>query len=187
MRLGFTAPSDFTLFNDHEGVLGVGRDRSVLYFSCTTEKIEGPLADWMRNELKPTPTNIEATVIGGAEAAIGSRPRGSDTGLDQIRYVLIRRGKGVCYFNLMSEGPDRDRRIDTLVTAARSFHALTAAEAEALRPYSLHVVSSSGTTAVALAAHMPYADHKMLRLLVLNGVDSPEALMRLPQVKVVVP
>ena len=32
-----------------------------------------------------------------AEAAIGARPRGSDTGLSQLRYVMVRRGDRVCY------------------------------------------------------------------------------------------
>ena len=35
MRLAFDAPRDFRLYNDQDGVLGVGRDRSLLYFSCT--------------------------------------------------------------------------------------------------------------------------------------------------------
>ncbi|MBV8393041.1 MAG: M48 family metalloprotease [Alphaproteobacteria bacterium] len=185
MRFAFSAPSDFTLFNDHDGVLGVGRDRSLLYFSCTDETVKGPLADWMRNELKPTPNGIEATTIGGAEAAIGARPRGSDTGLEQIRYVLIRRDTGICYFNLLSDGPDRDRRIDRLVDAVRSFHTLSDQEVAALKPYRLRVVPTAGTTAALLAQRLPYADHRMLRLLTLNGVEQPAALLTRAQVKIV--
>ena len=185
MRLGFTALPDFRLFNAHDGVLGVGRDRSLLYFSCSAGDVPGRLDDWMRNELKPTPTNIQATEIGGAEAAIGSKPRGSDTSLAQIRYVLVRRGSGICYFNLLSDGPDRDRRIEAMTTAARSFHSLSDAQVAALEPFRLGVISSAGTTAAALAAHMPYRDHQMERLLTLNGVTDPAALMRLPQIKIV--
>jgi predicted Zn-dependent protease len=187
MRLAFTALPDFRLFNAHDGVLGVGRDRSLLYFSCTNEDVPGRLDEWMRNELKPTPTNIHATEIGGAEAAIGSKPRGSDTSLAQIRYVLVRRGTGICYFNLLSDGPDRDRRIEAMTAAARSFHSLSDAQVATLEPYRLRVISSEGTTAEALAARMPYRDHQMERLLTLNGVDNPAALMRLAQVKIVQP
>ena len=121
LKLGFEAPRDFRLFNDQDGVLGVGRDRSLLFFSCTNEPVPGSLAEWMRNKLKPTPTDIQTTEIGGADAAIGARPRGSDTGLGQVRYVMVRHGDQVCYFNLLSEGPDRDRRIEVLVAAARTF------------------------------------------------------------------
>ena len=185
MRLGFTALPDFRLFNAHDGVLGVGRDRSLLYFSCSAGDVPGRLDDWMRNELKPTPTNIQATEIGGAEAAIGSKPRGSDTSLAQIRYVLVRRGSGICYFNLLSDGPDRDRRIEAMTAAARSFHSLSDAQVAALEPFRLGVISSAGTTAAALAARMPYRDHQMERLLTLNGVTDPAALMRLPQIKIV--
>ena len=142
-KLGFKAPRDFRLYNDQDGVLGVGRDHSLLFFSCT-RSVPGSLAEWMRNKLKPTPTDIQAAEIDGAEAAIGARPRGSDTGLGQVRYVLVRHGDRVCYFNLLSEGPDRDRRIDVLVAAARTFRTLSDAEAAALQPYRLRVVSPEG-------------------------------------------
>jgi len=186
MRIAFTAPRDFRLYNDHDGVLGVGADRSLLYFSCKSGTVSGRLDDWMRDRLQPTPTDIQETRIGGAEAAIGARPRGSDTGLGQVRYVIIRRPDGICYFNLMSDGPDRDRRINVLVDATRSFRDLSVAEAAALRPYRLKIVPR-GPSAASLAARLPYPDFKLERLLVLNGVDDPAGLAQREQVKVVVP
>jgi predicted Zn-dependent protease len=187
MRIAFTAPRDFRLYNDNDGVLGVGSDRSLLYFSCKAGNVQGRIDDWMRNRLQPTPTDIQATEIGGAEAAIGSRPRGSDTGLSQVRYVIIRRPDGICYFNLMSEGPDRDRRIVALVEATRSFHDLSPSEAAALRPYRLQVMPRGNASAAALAARIPYPDLKLERLLVLNGVDDAAGFARLEQVKLVEP
>lgn len=187
LRFAFEAPADFRLFNDQDGILGVGRDRSLLYFSCSNERVPGRLDDWMRNALKPTPADIQATEIGGAEAAIGARPRGSDTGLGQARYVMIRLGDRICFFNLLSEGPDRDRRIEVLVKAARTFRALTAAEAAALRPYRLRVVSTAGTSPAYLAARLPYDDLRMERLLVLNGVNTPAELSSRSQVKTIEP
>jgi predicted Zn-dependent protease len=186
MRIAFAMPRDFRLYNDHDGVLGVGSDRSLMYFSCKAGTIQGRLDDWMRDKVQPTPTDIQATTIGGAEAAIGERPRGSDTGLGQVRYVLIRRPDGICYFNLLSDGPDRDRRINTMVEAARSFHDLTVAQAGALRAYRLKIVPR-GPSAAALAARMPYPDFKMQRLLTLNGVDSPDGLAQRDQIKIVEP
>jgi len=187
LKLGFEAPRDFRLYNDQDGVLGVGRDHSLLFFSCTREPMPGSLAEWMRNKLKPTPTDIQTAEIDGVEAAIGARPRGSDTGLGQVRYVMVRHGDQVCYFNLLSEGPDRDRRIDVLVNAARSFRTLSDAEAAALRPYRLRVISPDGASATQLARRLPYGDFRMERLLVLNGVDNAAELVRLPQVKIVEP
>jgi predicted Zn-dependent protease len=187
MRIAFSALRDFKLFNDHEGVLGIGKDRSLLYFSCKAGSVPGRLDDWMRNKLQPTPTDIQATEIGGAEAAIGARPRGSDTGLSQVRYVIIRRPDGICYFNLLSDGTDRDRRIAAMVAATRSFHDLTLAEAAALRPYRLRVVPRGGGSAAAYAARMPYADLKLERLLTLNGVDDAAGFARRDQVKIVEP
>jgi predicted Zn-dependent protease len=141
----------------------------------------------MRDQLKPTPTDIHATEIGGTEAAIGSRPRGPDTGLAQIRYVLIRHGPGICYFNLLSDGPDRDQRIKAMVGAAQSLRSLSDTDAAALQPLHLQVVQTAGASAAELAARLPYPDHRVQRLLTLNGVDQPEALLRLPQIKTIVP
>ena len=187
MRLAFTAPADFRLFNEPDGVLGLGSDHSAWLFSCRDGKIEGRLADWMRDELKPTPTDIQATEIDGVEAAIGARPRGSDTGLGQLRYVLIRHGEGFCYFNLLSDGPDRDRKIDTLVQAARSFRTLSAAEAGALQPYRLRVVPRDGLSAAQFARRMPYRDLPLARLLALNGVDGAADFATRAEVKLVEP
>jgi predicted Zn-dependent protease len=187
LKIGFTASRDFRLFNDQDGVLGAGRDHSLLFFSCTKEPMPGSLAEWMRNKLKPTPTDIQSAEINGSEAAIGARPRGSDTGLDQVRYVMVRHGDQVCYFNLLSEGPDRDRRIEALVAAARTFRTLSDAEAAALHPYRLRVITQNGASAAQLAQRLPYGDYKMERLLVLNGVDNAAELAHLSQVKIIQP
>ncbi len=187
LRLAFTAPVGFRLFNDSDGVLGVGRDRSLLLFTCTAQPATGRLDDWMRNRLKPTPTDIQATEINGAEAAIGAKPRGADTGLTQARYVIIRHGDRVCSFSLVAEGPDRDRLIDTMIAAARTFRSLSVAEAAALRPYRLKIVSPAGSTPEQLAARLPYADLRMERLLVMNAAQVPADLTRRQKIKTVVP
>ena len=187
LKLAFQVPPGFRLFNEHDGVLAISPDGAVMYFSCEAAAIPGTVADWMRDQVKPTPTDIQPTVIGGAEAAIGARPRGSDTGLSQVRYGVIRRDTGVCYFNLVSDGPDRDRRIETMVAATRSFRSLSDAEAAALRPFRLHVVAPAGATPAQLAARLPYADFKLDRLLMLNGVDAAAAMAGRPLVKTVEP
>lgn len=187
LRLAFDAPGDFRLFNDSDGVLGVGRDRSLLFFSCVADAAPGSLATWMRDRLKPTPSDIQPTVIDGSEAVIAARARGSDTGVSQMRYVMIRHGEQVCFFNLLADGPDRDRRIATLIDAARTFRTLSPAEAAALRPYRLAVIAPGTATAEQLAARLPYAGARMDRLLVLNGVDDPRALAGRARVKLVVP
>lgn len=187
LKLAFEAPADFRLFNDQDGVLGVGRDRSLLYFGCSVDRVPGRLDEWMRNTLKPTPADIRAIEIGGAPAAIGARPRGSDTSLGQARYVLVRHGDRICFFNLLSEGHDRDRRIEVLVNAARTFRTLSDAEAAALRPYRLRVVPAAGTSPAQLAARLPYRDFRMERLMVLNGVDTQSELARLSEIKIVEP
>ena len=187
MRLAFTAPPGFRLLNDNDGVLAVNRDRSLMLFACVATPISGPLDDWMRNKLKPTPTDIRTLEINGNEAAIGARPRGSDTGLGQARYVVIRDGNRVCNFALVSEGTHQDRQIEEMVRAARTFRTLTPAEASALQPYRLRIVSPAGSTPAQLAARMPYPDLKMERLLVLNAAQTPAELASRAQIKIIEP
>ncbi|WP_425068622.1 M48 family metalloprotease [Reyranella sp.] len=187
MRLAFTAPPGFRLLNDSDGVLAVNRDRSLMLLACVATQIPGPLDDWMRNKLKPTPTDIRTLEINGNEAAIGARPRGSDTGLGQARYVVIRDGDRVCNFALVSEGAHQDRQIEEMVRAARTFRTLTPAEAAALQPYRLRIVSPAGSTPAQLAARMPYPDLKMERLLVLNAAQTPAELASRAQIKIIEP
>ena len=186
MRLAFTAPPGFRLLNDSDGVLAVNRDRSLMLLACVATPIPGPLDDWMRNKLKPTPTDIRTLEINGNEAAIGARPRGSDTGLGQARYVTApisgRIGRA-----LVSEGAHQDRQIEEMVRAARTFRTLTPAEAAALQPYRLRIVSPAGSTPAQLAARMPYPDLKMERLLVLNAAQTPAELASRAQIKIIEP
>jgi predicted Zn-dependent protease len=187
LRLGFTVPPGFRLFNDSDGVLAVNRDRSLMMFSCLTTPVAGPLDDWMRNKLKPTPTDIQILEINGNEAAIGARPRGSDTGLGQARYIVIRQGTRACNFALVSEGADQDRQIEAMVQAARTFRTLTPSEAASLQPYRLRIVSPAGSTPAQLAARMPYSDLRMERLLVLNAAQMPADLGSRSEIKIVQP
>ena len=141
----------------------------------------------MRNRLKPTPTDIQATEINGNEAAIGARPRGSDTGLGQARYIVIRAGNRVCNFALVSEGAGQDRQVEAMIRAAQTFRTLTPAEAAALQPYRLRIVSPAASTPAQLAARMPYPDLKMERLLVLNAAQAPADIGSRAQIKIVEP
>jgi predicted Zn-dependent protease len=185
LKIAFQAPGDFRLFNDHDGVLGMGSDRSLMYFTCTDDEVKGPLVDWMRNEVKPTPSDIQATEIGGAEAAIGERPRGADTSLSNFRQVLIRRPNGICFFNLLADRSSNDRRIEAMVAAARTFRTLSDSEAASLRPFRLRVMATAGHSPQQLAAGLPYPDLRLERLLTLNGVDSAADLARKGSIKVV--
>ena len=187
MKLAFSAPSDFRLDNGHDGVRGFGRDRSYLYFSCTDDRVGSSLIDWVRNEVKPTPSDLQPAQIGGAEAVIGERPRGSDTASATVRQVFIRRANGLCYFTLIVDGFGNERRMEALLASARTFRTLSDSEATSLRPYRLRVVSGAGTSPAQLAAHLPYGDYRLERLLALNGVDTAAELAAKGSIKTVEP
>ena len=74
-----------------------------------------------------------------------------------------------------------------LLNAARSFRALTAAEAAALKPYRLHIVPRGSGSAAQYAQRLPYGDHRMARLLALNGVDNAAEFTQRSEIKLVEP
>jgi len=74
-----------------------------------------------------------------------------------------------------------------MVRAARTFRTLSPAEAAALRPYRLRIVSPAGSTPTQLAARLPYPDLKMERLLVLNAAQTPAELVSRSQIKMIEP
>jgi predicted Zn-dependent protease len=187
LKLAFTAPADFRLDNGQDGVRGFGREGTYLYFSCAGDRVGPSLIDWVRNEVKPTPSDLQLSQIGGAEAVIGERPRGSDTGPATIRQVFIRRPDGLCYFTLIVEGFGNERRMESLLAAARSFRSLGDGEAASLRPYRLRVVSGAGATPSQLAARLPYRDFRLERLLALNGVETAAELASKGSIKTIEP
>jgi predicted Zn-dependent protease len=188
MKLAFEAPRGFRLRNTSTGVWADGGiERGLMYFTCRRERIDGKLTDWMRNEIKPTPADVQETEIGGAEAAISERPRGSDTGSTYIRQVFIRRAEGACIFTLAVDSAGDGRRMEALIAAARTFRTLSDQEAASLRPRRLRVVPAGSASVTDLAARMPYTDLRLERLLALNGVDSAAELASKGSVKIVEP
>ena len=62
-----------------------------------------------------------------------------------------------------------------------------AAEAAALKPYRLHIVPRGSGSAAQYAQRLPYGDHRMARLLALNGVDNAAEFTQRSEIKLVEP
>jgi hypothetical protein len=112
--LAFECPRDFPAVQRPGRRAGRRRDRSLLYFSCKS------------GTCRAGSTTGCATAAADAdrhpgdrdrrrEAAIGARPRGSDTGLGQVALRHDPPARRHLLFQLAERGPDRDRRIDVLV------------------------------------------------------------------------
>jgi hypothetical protein len=128
LRIAFTAPRDFRLYNDHDGVLA---SAPTARCSISPARAARSRARWTTgcatacSRRRPT-SRRPRSAAQRRRSAPAARLR---HGLGQVRYVIIRRPDGICFFNLMSDGPDRDRRINVLVEATRSFRDLSEAEA----------------------------------------------------------
>jgi len=183
LRLAFEVPEGYRILNDSSAVLAIRREHGLVVFSCYAERPSGPLTDWLRRRLRPTPVGLESTRIGDAEAAIADRQGGAE----RVRFVAVRHGEGTCAFNLRARGADRDAEIGRLTDAARGFRALGDSEVAGLRPFRLKIIPIAGVDPERVASRLPYPDLRMERLTALNGVDSALQLPRLRTIKTVVP
>ena len=133
------------------------RDRSLLWFSCTAgpDRRAGSTTGCATSCSPRRPTSRRPR---SAAPRLRSAPgRAAPTrGLGQVRYVLIRRPDGVCYFNLLSDGPDRDRRIDDAGQRHAQLPRPVRGRGGGAAALSPARSSPGGARPRALAARMPY-------------------------------
>lgn len=185
-RLGvaFEAPEGFSLENTSQAVLGSSADggRRLLFDAAQTpegQSLEEVLRTTWSDSIEPG--SMEATTVNGLPAAIAlSRGRGWSFRLAAIRIgtttyrliVAVKAGAGDV------EAPFR-RALGTV-------RQITPAEAQALRPLRLRVVTArAGETAESMAEKMA-VDREYERFLLLNGLDRGGPLKAGEHYKIVV-
>ena len=186
-RLGFTflAPSGFVLDNTAQAVLGVNQGGGeALRLDVVQVPAEQSLANylasgWIENIDR---SSIESTTINGFPAATAIAKGEEWT----FRLYALRFGSDVYRFIFASK--QQSAEIDRAFReAVASFRRMTLAEIEAARPLRLKIATvKPGDTPEHLAARMATTDRALDRFLVLNGLQSGQALKPGEQVKLVV-
>jgi predicted Zn-dependent protease len=190
LRIRFEVPPEYHLFNTHSAVYALGPGGATIIFDAApaAEKLQSiAMVQYVSGAVRPGLPDVKATRINGLEAATGSINVDTNRGRMELRLAAIRVSPTAIYrfrfltpAGLLSElGPGNFRTLD-------SFRRLTTAEATALKPLRIHLVTvKKGQTVASLARTMPFERYEVERFGVLNGIAPNAKLVPGQRVKVI--
>jgi len=186
LRLAFTVPEGFRLFNSARQVVARNPESGTIIFDApgkdaSTDPMRHLRAEWTRGTRL---ADVERMTINGMRAASGALRIDTKGGPQAVRLVVIRYDADRIYRFAFLAPMDR---AETLMAAyersARSFRKLSAADAAELEPKRLTVHPVSAGAAVAtLAERMAFEELKPQRFRVLNSLA--ERAARYPHARV---
>jgi predicted Zn-dependent protease len=188
LKLGFTAPSGFTLANSPAAVTVSGSGGQAQFGSG---QAGGDLARYIEQVFRGltggAAVAVEArpTRINGIEAASASRQANSGQSAVDVTVTAYRLSPAsiVHFVTIVPAGGGVGPFGPMLQSVAR----LNDAEVAAIRPRRVAVVTvRPGDTAASLSARMAYADHRLERFLTLNALARDAALRPGDKVKLIV-
>ncbi len=189
LKLTFTAPKNFRLINSKTKVAAVGPEDSLIIFDGAKGEVSGSLKSYLTNvwAKKISLKDVEKITINGMEAATGSTQINTRNGKRDFRLIAIRyAGNKVYRFTFITDPGQTNRFSEDFRRTTYSFKKLSNAEAAKLKPYRIKIHTiRSGDTLTSLARKMPFADFKLERLLVLNGLTKNSKLVRGQKIKLV--
>ena len=190
LRIRFEVPPEYQLFNTQSAVYALGPGDATIIFDAApaAEQLQSvTMVQYVSGAVRPGLPDVTATRINGLEAATGSLNVDTNRGRMELRLAAIRVAPTAIYrfrfltpTRLLSElGPGNLRTLE-------SFRMLTTAEAAALKPLRIHLVTiKKGQTVDILARKMPFERYQVERFGVLNGIAPNAKLVPGQRVKVV--
>ncbi len=180
-RFAFRVPPGFSLFNSPDAVAAFGPARERILFDQEQRRFAGSMISYLRDFWAGGRrlAQLEALRVNGVEAATATtRLRTRDGALD-ARLAAYRTPDQSIYRFIFLTPPDRTRALSIAFRRAlRSFRVLTSEEAARLKPYRLRIVTVGNRDSIESLAHrQPFADYRVERFAVLNGI-SPGASLR---------
>jgi predicted Zn-dependent protease len=169
-RVRFEAPPQFTIVNGADAVLVQGPDKTIAKFDSAAKSpsvdIGTYLAGVWATGVRISP--LDRFTVNGMAAASATTKIGSYN----ARLVAIEAGPGRVYRFLMGTLPQAGARHEqALRNLVMSFRRLSAAEAAAVKPLRIRIVTvRPGETAASLGARMAFTDFRVERFRVLNGL-----------------
>ena len=189
LGIRFEAPPGFVLFNSPAQVVARGPQQSVMVFDMAKEKsahnarsLRGYIADTWASGLSLS--GLEKFSINGMDAATaGGRVRGKD-----IRLIALRDGPKKIYRLAFITPPEMTDRLSVdFRRATYSFRRISKAEADAVKPLRIKVVTvKGGDTPRSLAAGFPFEAFRLRWFETLNGLRPGQRITPRQRVKVVV-
>ncbi|MFO1112534.1 MAG: M48 family metalloprotease [Rhodospirillales bacterium] len=195
LRIAFTVPPGFVLKNTAQQVVAVGPNGAVVVFDTERrQQIARQVPDMATYLTRAWASNVPLasvgeTTINGAEAASGVarlQTRGGGTVI--ARLVAIRGGPDrIWRFAFLAAPADAQRLQGEFQQTAMSFRLLTAAQAAAVKPWRIDVVTvQAGDTPERLAERMAVDSYRLETFRAINGLDASSRLTPGQQVKIVI-
>ncbi|MFQ5776228.1 MAG: M48 family metalloprotease [Kiloniellaceae bacterium] len=189
LRFAFEVPQGFRLFNNSRAVVARGPEGAAIVFDRARKPSAAPMPAYLRQVWAKgvALAEVEAFTVNGMPAATGRTRLDTRRGARDVRLVAVRYDAETIYRMMFITPPELTGPLSrALRETTYSFRKLSAAEAAALKPLRLRIHTvRPGETAAKIAARMPFADYRLPRFLVLNGLSQGAALRPGQKVKIV--
>ncbi|MFM2372822.1 MAG: hypothetical protein RIS85_2544 [Pseudomonadota bacterium] len=188
LKLGFQAPNGFYLVNGTRAVSISGQSGKGEF---STASFNGNLQDYVKSvfaglssEQQVQPESLQSTTVNGIPAVYGAaRVTSGGSPVDVVVFAYQWSATQAYHFVTISQSGQASQ-FDPMF---RSIRRLTSAEATAVKPRRLSLVTVKSTdTLQGLAARMAYTDNQLERFLVLNGLNTSSKLAAGQKVKIVI-
>lgn len=187
LKLAFTIPNGYAMSNGTSAVSISGTNGKAMF---TTQRFDGNMQNYVDSALK--------AVVGNAQVQYGETNRTTINGIPayfRAARAVTQQGQIDVMVVAYEFSPNNAYHFVTMAQAGRSdafnpmfnsVRRLSASEAAQIRPRRIDVVTvGAGDTVARLAARMAYPNYQQERFLVLNGLQSNQALTRGQRVKIV--
>jgi predicted Zn-dependent protease len=190
LRFAFQVPEGYRLMNGADQVTAQGpNDASAIAFDLGPKRDTGDLAAYLTQEwaAKLRLSDVQRYTIDGAPAATGRALVDTDSGRLYVRTTVVRL-EGTIYRFLCIAAPSKASQFDAgFQNTAASFRRLSAAEAAAIKPKHIKIVTLGKADSIAsLAQRMAFSDYREERFRALNGLQPADNLVPGQRVKIVI-
>jgi len=193
LKVAFTVPPGFVLFNSPKQVVAFGPEKSRIVFDMANRKDApgiGDLAAYMSDVWgrRLGVGGVERLAINGMPAATGTARVSSGGGPQEVRLVVARATRDHVFRLAFITTPSESRRLNLeLRRTTYSLRRLSDREAASIRPLRLKLYRvRAGDTVASLAARFPFERFQREWFRVLNALDLGDGLTPGEPVKLVV-
>lgn len=190
LKLEFVVPQGYRLRNSAKAVVAGGPQDAQIVFDGGPASYNGDMATYLVNvwAAKVGLDSVERITVNGMEGATGTAVLDTQGGRAFVRLVAVRFPNGRVYRLLCVAPVSGAASIDQgFRSTAASLRPISDAEAAALKPMRIRVVTvGAGDSVASLASRMPFEDYREERFRILNGLGPNEPLVAGQRVKLIV-
>lgn len=188
LRLGFNAPSGYLISNGTQAVSISGTGGRAQFsggaFDGNFDAYVGRVFQAVGgNQANINYGQVRKTTINGLDVGYATAQASTQSGQVDVTVYVYAFGPDTAY-HIVTINPVGAATFQSLFQSVRR---LTAAEAAAIKPKRIDVVTvKSGDTVRSIAERMAYSDYKLERFMVLNGLGASDTVRPGQKVKIVV-